>query len=110
MQQKVQVETLNRFKSDQSTATKQIMENGAPKNEATVKVKQAAAEAHQERLKLTEITQKKKEERKMAEAHLDNIATPASTTTTETITVHHHPKGESLKRSSQRSLSMDEYL
>ena len=41
---------------------------------------------------------------------LDNIATPASTTTAETITVHHHPKGETLKKSSQESLSVGKYL
>ena len=41
---------------------------------------------------------------------LDNSATPTSTTTTETITVHHYPKGETLKKSSQGSLSMGEYL
>jgi len=41
---------------------------------------------------------------------LDNVAKPASTTNAETITVHHHPKGEILKKSSQGSLSVGEYL
>jgi len=39
---------------------------------------------------------------------LDNIAKPASATHAETITVHHHPKGETLKKSSQGSLSVGE--
>jgi len=41
---------------------------------------------------------------------LDNIAKPASTTQAETITVHHHPKGDILKKSSQGSFKVGEYL
>ena len=41
---------------------------------------------------------------------LDNIAEPSCDTQPETITIHHHPKGEILKKSSQRSLSVGEYV
>ena len=41
---------------------------------------------------------------------LDNITEPASVTQAETITIHHHPKGDILKKSSQGSLSVGEYL
>jgi len=41
---------------------------------------------------------------------LDNIAESASTTQAETITVRHHPRGDILKKSSQGSFKVGEYL
>ena len=41
---------------------------------------------------------------------LDDVTHPASGLKPETITVHHYAKGDTLKKSTQGSLSVGEYL
>ena len=59
------------------------MENGVPKDEAITKVKQVAAEAHQERLKLTDHPEKERRLRPKREKSKE-----AENMTTEEITTY----------------------